>query len=69
MAEADRFLDISTNLTAEERRLVVQLLNGVHLRGDPASLRKALALIDSITGKLSIEPAESGNTEDSYLLP
>lgn len=42
----------NSTLTPEEQRFIVQALNQLNLTGQPAELRQALRLIDSITRKL-----------------
>lgn len=42
-------------LTAEEKRFIVQTLQQLELRGNAQALRQAVILIDSITAKLDPE--------------
>ena len=51
-------------LTPQEREFIIQALNSMRLSGDPAALRQALDLIDTITAKLKTGPDPAENPEE-----
>ena len=53
-----------SKLTAAEKEFIIHILQTTRLTGDTAALRQALALIDSIINKLTVEimePLDSTN--------
>ena len=69
MAATDRNVGHISTLTSEERNFIVQVLRSVKLHGNPAALRQALMLIDSINGKLAEELEEADKTRNPHFLP
>ena len=63
MAPANRDLERTRALTADEKRLIIQALHNVQLRGTLDGLRPVIALAESIIEKLSVQGEESARRE------
>lgn len=56
-------------LTEQERTFIVQALNQLNLTGQPADLRQALALIESILAKLETVDMQPVDPQAAVLAP